>query len=491
MNRTGNSRIAVVGWGRGMGHKGHMYLASSVITQAKRMNADPYFFVSKTVGKDDPLYPEEKVAIYQHVFPQEAQIFMPQGNLNKALEEVAQLGYEGVVVVVGADQKEAFQYLEKPTKQGIPVYQSLGFKKLKVISRQETGDESAALEGPRATPMREILLNPDATDEDKFKVWRDAMPDALGDREVTDLMHKAEGRLMGSNPKKLKEARIFDPKARVNLYYHSPKTGNYHVLAHNIPMSVIDKYLQMLWDKGYDFKPSDIVSRPVDYKQYTRSSQPSLAEGEHERLLAHDIAISLHTIKPDIFTRFGDEYILSLIDKCINDRPNGHKLEIMTDVMKHLTHAVKTGELYEFAKVKEGKFNELSVMISDYYNMEISDVKFYGMYGITRQQFAKDYAQYLEEDQQLDEFAPSDAGGNDGFSEETLKMLASQWYNGDEDPRVERTLMAAGWEIGQDEGYDDEPGVFVVQSGDTNGDSYLSWPAHELRQPMNEDYLDE
>jgi hypothetical protein len=88
----------------------------------------------------------------------------------------------------------------------------------------------------------------------------------------------------------------------------------------------------------------------------------------------------------------------------------------------------------------------------------------------------------------LNEFAPpgSNDGGDDGFSEETLKRLAAQWYNGDEDPRVERTLMAAGWEIGQDEGYDDEPGVFVVQAGDINGNSYISWPAHELKQGVAE-----
>ena len=87
----------------------------------------------------------------------------------------------------------------------------------------------------------------------------------------------------------------------------------------------------------------------------------------------------------------------------------------------------------------------------------------------------------------LNEFAPdSNDGGEDGFSDEMLKQLASQWYNGDEDPRVERTLMAAGWEIGQDEGYDDEPGVFVVQAGDINGNSYMSWPAHELKQGVTE-----
>ena len=87
----------------------------------------------------------------------------------------------------------------------------------------------------------------------------------------------------------------------------------------------------------------------------------------------------------------------------------------------------------------------------------------------------------------LAEFAPSDSSnGDDGFSEETLKQLAAQWYNGDEDPEVERTLMAAGWEIGQDEGYEDEPGVFVVQAGDVNGNSYISWPADELRQGVAE-----
>jgi hypothetical protein len=82
----------------------------------------------------------------------------------------------------------------------------------------------------------------------------------------------------------------------------------------------------------------------------------------------------------------------------------------------------------------------------------------------------------------LNEFAPGggDNDGNDGFSDDTLRQLAAQWYNGDEDPRVEQTLAAAGWEIGQDEGYDDTPGVFVVQAGDINGNSYISWPAHEL-----------
>lgn len=207
MKRTGKSKVAVVGWGRGMGHTGHMYLADAVIQQAADMKADPYFFISKTVGKDDPIYPEEKVKIYQRVFPKYANIFSPQGNLNQALTDLSQLGYDGVVVVVGADQKQAFQYLEKPNKEGVPVYQTMGFKKLKVISRQETRSKFANEEGPRATPMREILMNPAASEEDKFQVWRRDMPKSLSDEEVLDLMHKAEQRMkvIPVKAKKLKE----------------------------------------------------------------------------------------------------------------------------------------------------------------------------------------------------------------------------------------------------------------------------------------------
>lgn len=80
----------------------------------------------------------------------------------------------------------------------------------------------------------------------------------------------------------------------------------------------------------------------------------------------------------------------------------------------------------------------------------------------------------------LKEFAPSSGdNGDDGFSDNTLRRLAAQWWHGDEDPRVERILAAAGWEIGQDEGYDNG-GVFVVQAGDINGNSFISWPAEEL-----------
>jgi hypothetical protein len=207
LERTGESKGAVLGWGRGMGHKGHMFLASSVITHASDLGADPYFVVSRTVGKDDPITPEEKLEIYKKVFPEKGHIFhtateeMP--DLTKVLAKLQELGYDSVTVVVGADQKKALSYVlnynGKEDKQGnIP----FSFKELNVISRQETSDPSREEEGPRATPMRDILKDPVASDDEKFAAWRAAMNPELSDDEVRDLMNKASQRMSDFDPKK-------------------------------------------------------------------------------------------------------------------------------------------------------------------------------------------------------------------------------------------------------------------------------------------------
>ena len=338
MKRTGKNKLAVVGWGRGMGHSGHMYLADAVITQAADMKADPYFFVSKTVGKDDPIFPEEKVKIYQTVFPQQDPIFQPQGNLNQALTELAEQGYQGVVLVVGADQKQAFQYLEKPNKEGTPVYQSMGLQKLRVISRQETGDSSAELEGPRATPMREVLLHPEASDEQKFKVWRDAMPDALGDKEVMDLMKKAEARLMGSRVKKTKvaESRIMDRDAIVNVSFIGP-SGRKLPVAKDMPYHLLDRLIDKLRSKGFDISANDVEVSPSNASQYRRTSQPELAESQSTG--PNEVAELLYKVKPEIFSKFGDDYVMDAITQAC-EQHQGSAQEVAVKVAEILKQGI-------------------------------------------------------------------------------------------------------------------------------------------------------
>jgi hypothetical protein len=217
IQRTGQGKTAVVGWGRGMGHKGHMMLASSVITQAGKVGGDPYFVVSKTVGKDDPITPDEKIAIYKKVFPQSGHIFQPATDeipdLTRVLANLNQQGYTSVTVVLGADQVKAFQYLKnynnKPDKSGNILY---NFDNLDVISRQETGDPSAGEEGPRATPMRQVLMDPTKSEQEQFAVWRDAMSPEISDDEVRDLMIKAKERMIAMNTPKPKKTKTVAEK---------------------------------------------------------------------------------------------------------------------------------------------------------------------------------------------------------------------------------------------------------------------------------------
>ena len=89
---------------------------------------------------------------------------------------------------------------------------------------------------------------------------------------------------------------------------------------------------------------------------------------------------------------------------------------------------------------------------------------------------------YEPQNESINEFAPPGGDDREPDEEEILHRLASQWWTGTEQDmiRAERTLASMGWEIGEDEGYDDG-GVFVVRAGDENGKSYISWPHEDLQ----------
>jgi len=219
------SKKAVLGWGRGMGHTGHDALVQAVIHQAKSTGANPFFIVSRSFGKDDPIPPEMKLDLYKKKFPEYKNIFsLPTADkptLNDVLANLAQQGYKDVTLVVGADQKEAFGYLLKPAKStGVEPYKSFGLDNLTVLSRQDTrapGSDPESKdyhEGPRATPMRQVLLDPNKSEQEQFTVWRGAMNPALSDEEVLNMMRLAKSNLEKFNQPKPKKTKIDTPKGR-------------------------------------------------------------------------------------------------------------------------------------------------------------------------------------------------------------------------------------------------------------------------------------
>ena len=212
VNEAQSDKKAVVGWGRGMGHTGHDALVQAVIHQAETTGATPYFFVSRSFGKDDPIPPETKLAMYQKKFPKYAKMFSlpPEGatTLNAVLDNLKTKGYTDATIVVGETEKDAFNYLTRPDESGNPAYKNFGWNNITVMSRQDTkapgSDKSKPdyHEGPRATPMRQVLLDPDKTEQEQFAVWRQAMSPSLDDSEVLDMMNTAKQNLIKFNTRK-------------------------------------------------------------------------------------------------------------------------------------------------------------------------------------------------------------------------------------------------------------------------------------------------
>jgi len=347
LNRTGEGKSCVVGWGRGMGHKGHMYLASSVITQSKETGADPYFVLSRSVGKDDPLYPEEKLNIYKKVFPHHGQIFhvateeMP--DLTRVLSKLNHHGYTDCTVVVGADQVKALSYVKQyngvPDKAGnIP----FNFASLNVISRQETNDPSREEEGPRATPMRDILRDPNATDEQRFQAWRNAMSPELSDDEVMDLMHKAQQRMsdpaFGKAPKKPKKEKVADEAfSQVAADKNKLRYQKQGSIGHGIGWkSMTDKPSELSQIIFHHFNKFHNMMKYLELKN------------EHSKHLFVERFFKKYGYPMEVFND-----VISHIQNHINDRNNG-----FTESVKYANKVVREMRAREFTRQQ---ISELSI----------------------------------------------------------------------------------------------------------------------------------
>lgn len=196
ISRNGKSDRAVITFGRCMGHRGHMYLANSVFTTAKEQGADPYVIISRTMGEDDPLTPNEKLSIYHKVFPHHKQCFVSADDsmptMMSALKKLNELGYKHVTAIFGNDRADSMQHVKEYNGR------SYNFETLDVLSRQQTNDPYKNINGPRGTDMRNVLSDPNLSEEQKFGYWRKCMSPQLSDDDVQYIMDIVKKRI-GNN----------------------------------------------------------------------------------------------------------------------------------------------------------------------------------------------------------------------------------------------------------------------------------------------------
>lgn len=310
---TGGNRHkpAVVTIGSFVGHKGHQQLIDQTIATAKKVGGDPYIYVSPVVGPDDPISPADKVKTLQTLYPQYAnniQVWNPEGTPVKKIEKELVLPpnspYNKVILLVGSDRSEGFKKwmdsLERRMKDPDAIAKYGGTQNQVDFETIKTErDPSKGGTGMSFTQLRNILKDPNISEQDKLKFWSQAFDvQKLGVDWIKHLMNvtgnykqqaikeyierirpmleyatpdqKAKIYKQLSDAKlKLDEYRVIQPSAKVDLYYISPKTGNRHILARNIPYSVTDRYLDMLSQKGYDFQQRDIEARPTNVDQYS------------------------------------------------------------------------------------------------------------------------------------------------------------------------------------------------------------------------------
>jgi len=112
-----------------------------------------------------------------------------------------------------------------------------------------------------------------------------------------------------------------------------------------------------------------------------------------------------------------------------------------------------------FARIANGTTNLVNITVADIANIPLG-----------------------QQNESLNEFAPSNGDDHEPDEEEILKQLAAQWWHGTEQQmaKAQKTLASMGWDIGQDESGDEDAGVFVIRIGDENGDSYIAFNHSDL-----------
>ena len=118
-----------------------------------------------------------------------------------------------------------------------------------------------------------------------------------------------------------------------------------------------------------------------------------------------------------------------------------------------------------FARLANGTTNLVNITVNDIANIPLG-----------------------QQNESLNEFTPSNGDDREPDEEEILKQLAAQWWLGTEQQmaKAQKTLAVMGWDIGQDESGDDDAGVFLIRTGDENGDSYIAFNHSDLE--LNEGY---
>jgi len=313
-NRT---KPAVVTIGSFVGHKGHEQLINQTIETAKKVGGDPYIYVSPVTGPDDPIPPGDKVKTLQKLYPEYAkniQVWNPEGTPMKKIEKElvlpANSPYNKIILLVGDDRYEGMKNwmdsLEKRMKDPVALAKYGGTQNQVDFETVRTErDPSKGGTGISFTQLRDILKNPNASEQDKLNLWLNAFDSKkLGADWVKHLMDTT-AKNMGVQQQAIKE------------YIQKIKP----MLEHATTSQKVKIYNQLLEAK----------------KQLNELGEPS------SNNLANRVALLINGKKPEIFSRYGDKKVMdTIIDTCTNN-VGKTEMELAIEALNKLKQKINEG----------------------------------------------------------------------------------------------------------------------------------------------------
>lgn len=188
--RSSANKTAVVAIGSFVGHKGHEELLDYTVKKAQSLNGDPYLFIGNAEGKDDPIPPSVKVQTWHKLYPKLADnisTVMAGGSLIQKIkhELINPLPgkpprYDNIVIMVGEDR--ASMPIAAALMKAVNKF--AGYEHVKV-SLEVTPRGT----GMSFTKLRNVLKDPNASQEDQYKVWAQGFDEAkLGKAWIEQLI---------------------------------------------------------------------------------------------------------------------------------------------------------------------------------------------------------------------------------------------------------------------------------------------------------------
>lgn len=182
------NRTAVVALGSLVGHRGHQELWQAALDYASKNNADPYLFVSNTVGINDPISPDVKLSNWKAMYPQHCKqistVTVEGGNLYSKVKHdliapVAGLPprYDRIVIMVGGDQST--MNMHTSLMRSVNKFQGYEHVRVELVVTERST-------GVSFTNLRYAARTLSASDA--FAIWRDAFDTAISDATICSMI---------------------------------------------------------------------------------------------------------------------------------------------------------------------------------------------------------------------------------------------------------------------------------------------------------------